>query len=155
MKLAAMTYRVNVPSVVHQTIDGETVVINLARGFYYSLEGSGAEVWSGITQGMGDAEIVGFVRETYEGEADLLEAGVRGLLDELRAEDLIVRDETDASQGPRPGADAPQASARRPFAPPLLRKYSDLHDLLLLDPVHRVDEAGWPERAPERPPAAP
>ena len=150
-----MRYRVNAPYVVHQSIDGETVVINLARGFYYSLEGSGAEVWSGITQGMGEAGLLDLVRETYEGETDLLEVAVRGLLEELRAEELIVPNETDISPGPRSGAEASQAPARRPFAPPLLRKYSDLHDLLLLDPVHQVDEAGWPERASERPPAAP
>lgn len=150
-----MAYRVNAPSVVHQTIDGETVVINLARGFYYSLEGSGAEVWSGITQRLGDAELVGLVRDTYEGETGLLEASLRDLLEELEAEQLIVRDETDASPAPRPSTDASHTPARRPFAPMRLRKYSDLRDLLLLDPVHQVDEAGWPERAPERPPAAP
>ena len=150
-----MTYRINAPSVVHQTIDGETVVINLARGFYYSLEGSAAEIWSGITQGMRDADLVDLVRGSYEGEADLLETAVRGVLEELREEELIVPDETATSPGLRLGAAASQGRARRPFAPPLLRKYSDLHDLLLLDPVHQVDEAGWPERAPERPPAAP
>jgi hypothetical protein len=29
---------------------------------------------------------------------------------------------------------------------PLLRKYTDMRDLLLLDPIHDVDEQGWPVR---------
>ena len=28
-----------------------------------------------------------------------------------------------------------------------LGKYTDMQELLLLDPVHEVDEAGWPNRA--------
>ena len=37
--------------VVHETIDGETVVINLATGNYYSIEGSGADLWSRLLAG--------------------------------------------------------------------------------------------------------
>ena len=29
---------------------------------------------------------------------------------------------------------------------PVLQKYTDMEDLLLLDPIHDVDEAGWPAR---------
>ena len=32
-----------------------------------------------------------------------------------------------------------------PFEPPTLSKYKDMQDMLLLDPVHDVEEAGWPE----------
>ena len=31
-----------------------------------------------------------------------------------------------------------------PFVPPTLEKYTDMQDLVLLDPVHEVDERGWP-----------
>jgi hypothetical protein len=27
---------------------------------------------------------------------------------------------------------------------PVLNKYTDMQDLLLLDPIHEVDERGWP-----------
>ena len=30
----------------------------------------------------------------------------------------------------------------------MLEKYTDMKDLVLIDPVHQVDSAGWPERQP-------
>jgi hypothetical protein len=30
------------------------------------------------------------------------------------------------------------------FQPPTLRKYTDMQDLLLIDPIHEVDDLGWP-----------
>ena len=39
-------YRVNEPGVIHQSIDGETVIINLDSGAYYSLDAVGAVIWA-------------------------------------------------------------------------------------------------------------
>jgi hypothetical protein len=33
------------------------------------------------------------------------------------------------------------------FVEPALNKYTDMQELLLLDPVHEVSEAGWPSKA--------
>jgi hypothetical protein len=30
------------------------------------------------------------------------------------------------------------------FSRPILTKYTDMKELLLLDPIHEVDETGWP-----------
>jgi hypothetical protein len=35
------------------------------------------------------------------------------------------------------------------FGQPVLEKFTDMADLLLLDPIHEVGEAGWPQRAPQ------
>ncbi len=34
--------------------------------------------------------------------------------------------------------------SKTPFQIPVLDVYSDMQDLLLLDPIHDVDETGWP-----------
>jgi hypothetical protein len=47
---------------------------------------------------------------------------------------------------------ASNGHAKPSFNPPLLNKYSDMQELLLLDPIHDVDEAGWPKPVPEHPP---
>jgi hypothetical protein len=28
----------------------------------------------------------------------------------------------------------------------VLEKFTDMHDLLLMDPIHEVSDAGWPHR---------
>lgn len=49
-----------------------------------------------------------------------------------------------------PGCSAPEAvppAVRAPYARLALTKYTDMQELLLLDPVHEVDDEGWPSRA--------
>jgi hypothetical protein len=43
-----------------------------------------------------------------------------------------------------PGAVTPVAAATTPYLAPVLNAYSDMKDLLLLDPIHDVAEEGWP-----------
>ena len=38
-------------------------------------------------------------------------------------------------------------SAKIPFEPPRLERYTDMKDYFLLDPIHEVDSAGWPRPA--------
>jgi hypothetical protein len=33
-----------------------------------------------------------------------------------------------------------------PFTPPALTKFTDMQDLLLLDPIHDVGSGGWPAK---------
>ena len=39
--------------------------------------------------------------------------------------------------------------AAGPWSPPSIAVFSDMQDLFLLDPIHDVDEAGWPSRPAE------
>ena len=36
------------------------------------------------------------------------------------------------------------------FTPSKLNRYADMQDLLLLDPIHEVDEEGWPVQENEK-----
>jgi len=38
-------YRPNAPQVIAETIAGEAMIVNLATGHYFSLQGSGADIW--------------------------------------------------------------------------------------------------------------
>jgi hypothetical protein len=63
---------------------------------------------------------------------------VQALLKDLAAEDLISPTESAGS------AATPGPGTRAPYAAPTLQKHTDMQDLLLLDPIHEVDETGWP-----------
>ena len=41
-------YRPNAPQVIAETIAGEAMIVNLATGHYFSLQGSGADIWAEI-----------------------------------------------------------------------------------------------------------
>ena len=53
----AVRYRVNSPQVISETVGGETIIVNLASGHYFSLQGTALEVWNGIERG-DDAESI-------------------------------------------------------------------------------------------------
>ncbi|MCP4686880.1 MAG: PqqD family protein, partial [Desulfobacterales bacterium] len=70
-----------------------------------------------------------------------VEAAVQRFLDEMLGEGLILADETGRSHAPPADPPAPVAAE---FSPPALRKFTDMEELLLLDPIHEVNDAGWP-----------
>lgn len=145
-------YRLSSLNVINEIIDGEAVIINLDTGSYYSLDKVGARAWSQIERGATAAEIVGSIRQHYEGDAAEIERAVMQLLDEMQRENLIVPSvltRADGNSEHSPETQADLGGAKLKFEPPVLHKYTDMQELLLLDPIHDVDEAGWPSRKPE------
>ena len=66
----------------------------------------------------------------------------------MSKEGLIVPSE---DQGAAPKTERPAPSKKKAFAKPKLSKFGDMQDLLLLDPIHDVDQQGWPN-SPENNP---
>src|SRR6266513_2052065 len=55
--------------VVHETMDGEVILIDLENGDYYSLRGAGADVWAILEQGAAADAIASEVEARYRGGA--------------------------------------------------------------------------------------
>lgn len=131
-------YRPNVPHVIAEVLEGELIILNFETGTYYNVGGSGADVWAMIEAGRSCAEIArGLAAVDAAGTADRI---IVDFVSELVAEGLIV-----AADGPARTDDG-AARPGAPFTAPSLHKHTDLQELLLLDPIHDVDEAGWPHR---------
>jgi hypothetical protein len=138
-------FRVNGSGVTHEVVDDEAVIINLETGSYYSLELVGAEIWSMLTAHLSLGAIVEHLARRYAGDRSEMELAVHGLVGELHRERLIVAAEDGIAAPPLSPGPAP-AEGLRPFRVPVLQKFTDMQELLLLDPIHEVDERGWPHR---------
>jgi Coenzyme PQQ synthesis protein D (PqqD) len=136
-----MRYRVNRPQVINETIDGEAIMINLATGSYYSLDRVGGEVWALLEESVPVGDIVAELGRRYRGAEGDIRRGVEDLLRLLSAEELILPDD---GAPERTRAAEPVPTERPPFRAPRLEKFTDMQDLILLDPVHEVDSRGWP-----------
>ena len=136
-------FRVRNPHVVDDTIEGEVIVIDLDSGTYYSLRDTSAEIWHCIKAGADEASIGDSLAERYAAAREDIGSAVSRLLDELAAERLIEEGSESAASG-EPLSDPPIQNGRVPFVAPVLEKHTDMQDLILLDPVHDVTEAGWP-----------
>jgi hypothetical protein len=135
-------FEVNEPTVISETIDGETVIINLASGTYYSLKHVGAAIWAAIQQSKSLGAIAAMVRSRYDVEKHDIEEHIASLIQRLTEEDLV---RPASSEGFQPPAGTLSPEERRlPFEAPMLEKFTDMEAMLLLDPVHDVDEKGWP-----------
>jgi hypothetical protein len=63
----------------------------------------------------------------------------------LQQEELIVSENGERTEGIKEFNAQVQPGPEKPrFEPPILRTFEDMQDLLLLDPIHEVDEMGWP-----------
>jgi hypothetical protein len=134
-----MHFGINARQVMSETIDGETIIIHLGTGSYYSLQQVGADVWSAISRGANHDQLVDEVVGRYDVTRDDAEPAITALVSELKGEDLILSSENGASYQP-----IEAASEREAFASPTLEKHTDMQDIILLDPVHEVDDRGWP-----------
>ena len=144
--------RVNAPHVIHETIDGEVIVINMTTGNYYSMKGSGSAVWNALQRTPADpAQLAKALEPCFDASPGEIKAAVEAFVVELLAEELVV--EADAPQEmTSPNAPAIQPDTRT-FERPVLEKFTDMQDLVLLDPVHEVDGAGWPHARPDEAPS--
>lgn len=129
-----------------ETIDGEVVIINFDSGNYYSSNALGCEIWSLIEQSQSIESIKKVVQARYVSSHLNLEETTQAFLTELELEQLIVC----ASKGSESAPNLPELAQKRPVTdPPKLHKFKDMQELLLLDPIHDVDNVGWPMMKPE------
>jgi hypothetical protein len=135
-------YRVNGPHVISETVGGETIVVNLGTGHYFNLQGTAVDVWQGLERGDDLQSILLELEHRYEAADGAIDAAVKKLLEELVAAELVVVDGNGAGEI-RPVAGEP-AGGRAPFVEPGFTTFTDMQDIILLDPVHEVDARGWP-----------
>jgi hypothetical protein len=129
--------RINAPKVIHEVFETEVVIVNLETGIYYSARGSGIEIWRALERGHSRAAIVGHFAP-WPGGSEKADA----FLEQLLREQLVVEKQNGETET------AANISATSEFLPPQLDKFTDMQELLLLDPIHELDESGWPRKAP-------
>ena len=120
------------------------MIVNLDSGDYYSLSQVGVDCWNCLSSGYSIDETIASVAAKYEGSLEDMRTSITDLFSELEAEALIVRTSDGAPTRPTEANPAGNGE-RRAFVTPVLNRYSDMRDLLLIDPIHEVDDTGWPE----------
>jgi hypothetical protein len=136
-------FKMNEAQVTHEIFDGEVLAVNLDTGTYYSMPGLGGLVWTWVVAGVPLRDVAKLLLCTCRDVPVSLEADIETFVSQLETHGLILPSTGAAAQAP--GA----PTERRPYKPLQLEVYTDMQDLLLLDPIHDVDEAGWPLSKPQ------
>ena len=121
---------------VHETLDGETIVIDLSSGSYYSMEGSAADLWARLIAGQSFADSAAELAALHGADLAALTNAVADFHRKLFSHGLVTE---------QPVGGSAAAGNLGTFQLPELRVYDDLREHLLLDPIHDVERgSGWP-----------
>jgi hypothetical protein len=127
--------------VITELFDEEMVVVDLQRGRYFSVELIGATIFELLRSGHDIDTVAATMAARFEPGTHDVGGEVARFAARLVEEGLLVPS-TGTSAPPAPHTDP----AGRAFAVPTLTAYDDMQDLLMLDPIHDVDDTGWPAR---------
>jgi len=134
-------YRVDTENIMHETIDGEVVIVNLETGTYYAFDGTGELIWDLLSgDGASVEQLVDAACASYLGSTEDISAGVTRFFNTLQKEQMLVVADSVANTAPA----VVDRAAEVEFELPKLNIYTDMEALLLADPIHEVESDGWP-----------
>lgn len=134
-------FSVNSPQVISEHIDGEEIILNFESGTYYSLNPCGRVIWRGLQDGLDQQALQALLTQRFPQNVAQAVPDLESLIDQLQREQLIVPVRSDGASA---AAASEALAAMASYESPRLEKYTDLQNLLLLDPIHDVDATGWP-----------
>ena len=132
-------FRINYPNVVASAFGDEWVIVNLESGTYFSLEGSASLLWPIISSSNSIESVIVTLHTSIGVPVDIAVRDVSNFCDELIQHDLIT-ETSEISETP-----ITNLVYGREYFTPVIAVHADLQDILLLDPVHDVEEGGWPK----------
>ena len=142
-------YRINSPKVISETLEGESIILNYETGAYYSLNDAATEIWECISKEKPVSGIMDHLSSVYQTSGQDVQKAVESFIERLKTEALIVASQSSAASVPVTGTEKSSSPEKRVFEEPSFEKFTDMEDLLLLDPIHEVNEEGWPHAQPE------
>lgn len=129
-----------------EDFDGEMVAVNFDSGKYYGLKGCASDIWRLLETPTTTQEVVASLASMYDKQPDDIAVPTAQFMDQLGVEGILVEADVTVSQQDTAALQPTQDG----YQPPELEVYSDLQELILLDPVHEVNvEQGWPIRRAE------
>jgi len=142
---AGRRYQIDRTRIIFEQFEDETVLVNTETGYYYSLSNTGSEILRLLEEGCSADDLptilFGSSEDTHQWR-DIVEKFVDQLADEII---ITVRSSDYSNQIDRDSGPARYGDGIE-YIPPVLERFDDVRDLLLIDPIHQVDqEYGWPK----------
>ena len=123
---------------LHDTIDGETVLIDAEKGHLFLFAGTGPGLWQRLAAGGTIDEVVAESTTRY---GDAAGRPTRQFIEKL-VEAKLLRCGVPSS-AMSVGIQATVWPAT--FVAPTFERYDEISDIISMDPIHEVDPAkGWP-----------
>lgn len=136
-----LKFSANKPRIVDEDVEGEIIIIDTLTGSYYSMRGSAAWLWLRIAQGAAPEELAEQLRGALPAkDAEEIKVQIHEFIQALLKDELIRPCDVPIAAAAKSRSSKPPAS----FEKPVYEKFEDMQEYLLADPIHDVDESGWP-----------
>jgi hypothetical protein len=122
-------FELNNQDAVAKVISGETILMNITSGMYFSMDGAGTTIWQLLERGHSLEQVADAVSDQYGVAPGQVTSDVVRLTAELVDARLIV-----STDRPAPALDESPAYEDLDYEEPRLNSYGDMRDLLALDP---------------------
>lgn len=127
-------------NIISDVFGEEVVLVNLESGVYYSLRGSATQIWIRLVSQYAIPEIIADLLNIYQVAEQDLVVDIDQFINQL-IDFKIIKITSDSTSKQ---IDFTVNTTLLEYNPPILETFSDMQEILLLDPVHDVDKAGWP-----------
>jgi hypothetical protein len=134
------------PTVRHERLEDEVIAIDLESGAYFALDDVAAVCWSILAGGGTVDAAVDATVARFDVACDAAQRDIEHFVGELIRVGLLGP----AERPPAPSGVPDAAAELRAYEPPVIERFDDLEELLVLDPIHEVAEAGWPATPADR-----
>lgn len=132
-------FEVNEHLISMERLEGEVIIISFNNGKYYSTEFSGADVLWLVKQKV-NPEAWESILATKYGLQDFPKDEIKAFLDKCVIEGILAETKSPMNNKAVLPDDFPVLG----WETPKLIAFSDLQDLLMVDPIHDSSLEGWP-----------
>jgi hypothetical protein len=137
-----VTWKVTGAHIVSETIADEVIVVDLVDGSYFSLSGCAIAIWDYVKTGYSRTQILETLSATLDSTPADMDRHLDDFINSLIEEKLIEPKSADGVSV----SNITSTDKKVAFAVPALQKYTDMEDVLKMDPIHDFDEMGWPHQ---------
>ena len=132
--------------VVAERFGQETFIVNFRKGRYYALRGSSTAIWELLGSPQTARSIVEQLALRLRNMPPDAVSEISTFLSRLEAEGLVSQTDLQPLSEPT----NIELAAGSDYQSPDLEVFDDLSELIVIDPVHEVDdERGWPIQVEE------
>lgn len=133
------SFELNNPPCIQEVIDNDAVIIDLDTGTYHNMKGFSGTVWTLVIERYQLDKIVAALC-TDDATKQLFGVYLNQFIEMLLAKNLVRTCGSDNEERP-PAIELPDDIKLD------CTSYTDMQELLALDPIHEVDDTvGWPQK---------
>jgi len=138
-----LSFKILTSEIAFERLDGEVILVSLASGKYFNFNGTASDVFWLIEQGVPRNQWEVLLSRHFK-NSDSVKHDIDVLVSKLLSARIISQSSTDPVSLREIEYELPNDYQRDNWIEPELAEFSDLKDLILVDPVHDTSLEGWP-----------